>query len=168
MCKCFICINESTDWTCIQRKWLPKNAFPRMHFRHCIFPVQIMCSNQNAIAQYSCCSFLFWGRLSVVSQHRRGKQGRLITFDSHKWNANGLWNHIKVSDGCEWCQTTSAWFSCHSVTFRPFSVPILTGIDVYTGWQGGVEGMEGMRKKNTASREGKKGENGRQWMKTDW
>lgn len=99
--------------------------------------------------------FFFRGWLSVVSQHRRGKQGRLITFDGHKWNANGLWNHIKVPDGCEWCQKTKAWFACHSVTFRPFSIPILTAIDAYMGWQGGLEEWK-KGKKNTPSHEEKR------------
>lgn len=138
LCACVVyCISECTDFSCIKKSALLNTL--HLHFRLCIFPLQIICSNLNAIAQFLCCSFLFRGWLSVVSQHRRGKRGRLITFDSHKWNANGLWNHIKVPDGCEWCQTTRAWFACHRVTFRPFSVPILTGIDVYTGWQGGSE-----------------------------
>ena len=144
--------------TCSKKKW---------HFRCCIIPVQIISSNQNAIAHFLCCSFLSPGRLSVVSQHRRGKQGRLITFDGHKWNANGLWNHIKVPDGCEWCQKTRAWFACHSVTFGPFSVAILTGIDVYTGWQGGLEEWKEGEKEQSEPW-GENGENARQWMKTDW
>lgn len=116
------------------------------------------------------CSFsllLFSFTELTFSQHRRGKQGRLITFDNHKWNVNGLWNHIKVPDGCEWCQKPSAWFACHSVTFGLFSVPILMEIDVYTGWQGGLEEWKEGRKEHS-NPWGGKGENGRQWMKTDW
>lgn len=98
---------------------------------------QLKLSAQIRMLSYISCAALFClqGWLKIVSQHRHGKQGRLITLDSHKWNANGLWNHIKASDGCEWCQKTRAWFACHSVTFRLFSVPILMEIDVYMGWQ---------------------------------
>lgn len=112
------------------------------------------CLFHNDVANYLCCSFL-WVWLSVVSQHRQGKRGRLITFDSHKWNANGFWIHIKDPDECEWCWKTSTWFACHCVTFGAFSVPILTGIDMYMGWQ---EGLEEWRdgKKNTTSQEAEK------------
>lgn len=122
---------------------------------------------QNDVANFLCCSFLSWVWLSVVSQHLRGKRGRLITFDSHKWNANGFWIHIKDPDGCEWCWKTRACFACHCVTFGAFSVPILTGIDMYLGWQGGLEEWREGEKEHNEPRGGK-GEIGSQWMKTDW
>lgn len=96
-----------------------------VHFWHpCIFsPDHLFASECHC---YSCYSFLLQGWFSAVRQHCWGKSCRLITLDSHKLNANGLWIHIKVPDGCEWWQKTNAWFAFHSVTFALFTFLINT------------------------------------------
>lgn len=80
----------------------------------------------------------FLRRLSEVSQHCQGKWGRLMTLDRHKWNANGLWNHIKALTGVSDAKNKSLiWLSQYHL--QALFLFILMSRDIYVEWQRGQE-----------------------------
>lgn len=123
-------------WTCCSQSRLvmfQHHAFANsVHLQQpSIFSPVYLFSSEFYCLWFSCYFFLLQGWFSLVRQHCWGKPCRLITLDSHKLNANGLWIHIKVPDGCERWQQTRAWFVCHSVTFALFTFLINSERHIY-------------------------------------